>query len=126
LTWRFGVFVLLLTLISVAVSIKSSLNTNQNTQCLARYAERSAAVQQARADATKAKDDARDALLDGVTALLNRPPTNPAKAQAKLHRLAADYQTSKAALEATRNTNPLPDFPRECGNANDSPAVPQS
>lgn len=121
LTWRFGVLVLLLTLISVALSVRSSVKTNQNTQCLAEYARRSAEVQQIRADASAAKDTARDALLDGVTHLIRHPGKDPVAAQGKLQSLASDYRRSKAVLAATRAANPLPGFPKECGDANDSP-----
>lgn len=124
LTWRFGVLVLVLSIVSVGLAVQASHRTNQNTRCLADYARRSADVQQVRADASAAKDNARDALLDGVTALIRHPGHDPAAAQAKLQNLAADYRRQKAILAATRATNPLPGFPKECGDANDSTPIP--
>jgi len=127
LTWRFGVFVLLLTLISLALGTKSSIDTNQNTRCLADYAKRNSEVSQARAESSTAKDTARDALLDGVTDLIAHPGKDPAAGQRKLQRLASDYQKSKRILAATRATNPLPDFPKECGAPDETPTpVPGS
>lgn len=120
LTWRFGVLVLLLTLISVALSVRSSINTNQNTKCLADYARRNAEVSQVRADANKAKDDARDQLLDRITKLIVKPGKDPAVAQQKLRQTAQDYRQQKRVLDATRATSPTPGFPKECGRDNDA------
>lgn len=121
LTWRFGVLVLLLTMLSVTLGIKASVDTNQNTRCLAQYAQRNADVSQARSDSTAAKDTARDTLLDSVTQLILHPGKDPAAAQKRLRDAASAYQRSKAQLAATRATNPLPSFPKECGDDNDVP-----
>lgn len=114
LTWRFGVLVLLLTIISLAIGTKSSIDTNQNTRCLADYARLNAEVLQARADASKLKDTSRDAFLDGVTDLITNPRPD-AQSRKRLLRLSQNYQRSKAALSASQAANPLPDYPKNCG-----------
>lgn len=117
LTWRFGVAVLILTLISVLIGVRAYTETNQNTKCLADYITKNSQVSQARSGATQAKDEAVTRLLDRISKIVLNPSTDNER---KFIQAFAQYQAAAKTLKTERAVNPLPDFPQECKDLNDA------
>ena len=115
LTWRFGVLVLVLGIISTGIAVKASIDTNANTRCLAEYSKRQAQVSNVRAAATQQQSAVQEAFLDAIEKAIRKPsPT-----------FLADLQAAgKARRQATRELNrqralnPPPPFPEQCSEVN--------
>jgi hypothetical protein len=117
LGWRFGVIVLLLAILSLALGTQNAVDNNRNTRCLAQYAQRQAEVSGIRSEATGEKDAAVAGLLDRVTALILDPPAGDS-GNLKLRRAAERYRSARIELDAKREANPLPAFPQQCSDVN--------
>jgi hypothetical protein len=118
LGWRFGFLVLLLAVFSLLLGTQNAINVNDNTRCLAKYAQRNAEVSKTRAEAARENDVAVNEFLDRVTDLIVHPPPDPVRAQKRLKAAAEKRKRANAELQAKRATNPLPDFPQQCREIN--------
>lgn len=68
----------------------------------------------ARSGTSNTRQDAEDALLDGLSALVSNPPMNAAdkaRAEKATRALFGDYAGAAAAFRRTKATSPLPVFP---------------
>jgi hypothetical protein len=123
LGWRFGLVILLLAVFSLLLGTQNAIDVNENTRCLATYAQRNAEVQAVRSAATAEKDAALAAVVDPLVAVIldvtKRPP-QPAdqKELNQLRRGARAYEREKTELAAKRAANPLPTFPERCSEVN--------
>lgn len=116
LSWRFGLLVLLLAALSLAIGTQAAIDTNANTRCLAQYSKAQADVSSARSTATAAKDAAVAAFLGDIARVL-RKPTPDALDQLRASSIA--YKSATAQLQRERAANPLPEFPQECSQVNE-------
>lgn len=124
LSWRFGVVVLLLAVLSLLLGVETAQDTNRNTRCLAEYSARQAEVAEARAAASKAENDAEAALLTPLVKVIlevTRPdPEGTTRAEAaELRAAAQEYRRATRLLAQERAANPLPQFPVQCSEANE-------
>lgn len=123
LGWRFGLVVLLLAIFSLLLGTQNAIDTNQNTRCLATYAQRNAEVSAIRSAATAEKDAAVAGVLDPLVSVIldvtreNPRPVSPERL-AKLRDAAQRYRVETRELAAKRATNPLPSFPEKCSEIN--------
>lgn len=68
----------------------------------------------ARSGTSNARQDAEDALLDGLSVLVLNPPmtaADKARAEKATRTLFGDYSDAAAAFRHTKATSPLPVFP---------------
>lgn len=124
LGWRFGLVVLLLAVLSLLLGTQNALDVNENTRCLATYAQRNAEVSATRGAATAEKDAAVAAVLDPLVSVIldvTRPDPREVSPRrlAKLRDAAKKYKVETRELQAKRAANPLPAFPERCSEINE-------
>lgn len=124
LGWRYGMVVLLLATLSLALGAQNAVDNNRNTRCLALYSQRNAEVAAVRAAATSEKDAAVAAVLDPlVNVILDVTKPRPAPASptelGELRAAAKRYKIATRELAIKRAANPLPAFPQRCSELNE-------
>lgn len=118
LGWRFGLVVLLLAVISLLLGTQNAADINDNTRCLAKYAQRNAEVSAIRSAATAEKDAAVNEFLDRSTDVILNPPADRSLAAKQFKKAAEKRKRVSAELAAKRAANPLPEFPAKCSEIN--------
>lgn len=111
--WLGGV-ILGMTLVSVGIGVKTTVDRNEDTNCLVGYIAENARVTKVRAAATLERDAAVDGLLQSVSKLVLGKPSKNSSAQFRAAFLAYDRKTDD--VQKKRAQNPLPDLPESCGD----------
>lgn len=129
LGWKFGIFIIVLSILSLGVGTKAFTDVNDLTTCQANYSAENSRVQAVRAAAsvekdavTAKKDDAVSDLMDGIANEVLNPTAKQSRADnLEFRELLAKYQVAARAnkiaidkLAAERLANPLPPFPQDC------------
>lgn len=118
-----GYIVILLALISLGMSAKSSYDTRQvnqklilNQNCINGFLAENSRITKIRSDATVQKDEVEDSFLDGLTGLALRPDPDPKKNQERFKVLSTERKNAARTLREERARNPLPDPPTKCSD----------
>lgn len=119
-----GYVVIFLSLASVLIGVKTTIDRQDDVECLAGYIAENARVSKVRTAAATKEREAVSSVIDGVAQLFLTPPAKNAAEASKQARAAeksyrkifADYAKSKAEAAAERTANPLPDLPDDCSD----------
>ncbi|MDP9144322.1 MAG: hypothetical protein M3N43_06445 [Actinomycetota bacterium] len=114
---RLGYVILALTLGSVALGVKTTVDRQADAECQSAYIVENARVTKVRAAANQRSDDATSALLSSVSALVLGKPS--ADASAKFRAAFKRYDRETEAVREDRKNNPLPELPESCDDVKD-------
>lgn len=120
-----GYLVIALSMISIGIGVKTTVDRNNDVDCLSGYIAENARVTKVRSLATirrdaavARRDRAVDDLIDGFTLADKTRPARQDRLFAAYNKATAAVREELAAVAVERERNPLPELPESCNDIN--------